>query len=219
MEGLFKAWIRQLANTRSPSNDTLQYPEADFRGQLLVSDGFPYLFENVRLGEVWTAIQGTTTVFLAVALPTTVAQATLFNNNSVGGKCLVLLGCTTTTSVSEGAAAHAQLFVEPSLIALTSLPATADTGTCRGYVTGSTYGGGGLVSKTVTVTDNGWIPVGGLAIPGALATTIGVVAGGMLSIPLIIKPGYYAAAATTSVNATGSGKVAFHFMELQIPGV
>ena len=207
------------SSVRSPGEGSLINMETNARGELVVAEGFPVGTEHVRLGEAFYAIQGTGVVALDDAVPTTTAGTTIWNGNGVGGKSLIVIGAGAICTTSAAAATSWKLFIEPSIVSSAAVLTTADTGSCRSYLSGQTYAGGALLSKTVTVTDNGWMPVGAATGAEIITGTIGQVVGGMLPIPFIVKPGYYLATATVAVNATMAGKGFFIFYEVQLPTV
>ena len=196
---------------------TLENMELSPRAEAVIQQSFPAGTESVRLGEAFYTIQGTGVVALNAAVPTTTAATTLWNGNAAGGKSLIVVAVGATCTTSAAAAAQWQLFVEPSIVTAAAVLTTADTGHTRSLLTGLTYGGGALVSKTVTVTDNGWLPVGKTTLEGALTGTIGYTVGGPLVVPFIIRPQYYLAVAHTAVNATLAAKTYFVFYEVQLP--
>lgn len=203
---------------RLPGDGNLTNQELDPRGQAIVSQAFPTGVESIRLGEAFYTIQGTGVVALAGAVPTTTASTALWNGNTGGGKSLIVTAVGATCTTSAGAATQWQLFVMPSIVTAASALTTADSGSTRSLLTGLTYSGNAAVSKTVTVTDNGWIPVGP-SIETTVTATVGFTIGGKLAEPFIIRPQYYLAVAHTAVNATLAAKIYFTFYEVQLPTV
>jgi len=204
---------------RLPGEGNLINVETNPRGELVATLGLPEGVEQVRLGEAFYAIQGTGVVALDDALPTTVAGTTIWNGNGANGKSLIVTHAGAICTTSAGAATSWKFFIEPSIVTSAAVLTTADTGVCRSFLTGLTYPGGALLSKTVTVTDNGWINVGDATGAEIVTGTIGQTVGGKLPVPFIVRPGYYLATATVAVNATMAGKGWFIFYEVQLPTV
>jgi hypothetical protein len=170
-------------------------------GSLIATQGLPPLTEIVRQGNSWYGKGVVTTASLGAAVPTTAAASTLWNGNSAGGKCLVIeaLGC--FADVSAGAACEFQMWAEPSIVISATVPSTVEAAAIRGLRLGTTYAGSAKISQTVTVTDNGWIPIGPVVNVG-VATSLG--AGQFVNVNglFIIPPGYYLAMHASATNTT-----------------
>jgi hypothetical protein len=212
--------LKTYGNVRS--SFATNYSEGDARlninsrGDLCIAQGLPPNVELSRLGGSYFGKQATSVVCLTTtALPTTVAAATLFNGESNGGKSYIVTAVGMLTDTSAGAAAYFQCFAETSILPLTTAPATTDVGNIRALAGGKVYGGKANIAKTVTVTDNGWIPVGPV-VETALTATIGRSCGGLLYEPFIVPPGYLIAVAVNATNATAAGKCFFYWHEVQL---
>lgn len=210
--------VKQLASFRDLSEGTLADLTVNPRHELVVAEGLPPGIELIRQGDSWYGKQTTSVVNLVTtAIPTTVAMAVLWNGETAGtGKSYIVTAAGCVQDVSEGAASYFQLFGELSIVTATQ-PATDDTAIIRGLIAGKTYGGKAKISRTVTVTDNGWWPIGHPTTATALSTTIAFAQGGRLDEPVIIPPGHFMALAVTAVNATGSGKCFFKWHEVTLP--
>jgi hypothetical protein len=206
--------VRGSAATNFPEGDGRL--AVNNRGEMPVAQGLPPSAELVRLGGSFYGKQGTSVVALTTTLvPTTVAAATLFNGEPTGGKSYIVTAAGMITDVSAGAASSFTCYATTSILPLTTAPATTDVGPIRGLLAGKVYGGKANIAKTVTVTDNGWIPVGP-TIETALTATIGRSPGGALAEPIIIPPGFLLALAVNAVNTTVSGKCYFIWHEVQL---
>lgn len=146
------------------------------RGDHLVALGLPQYADLVRLGNVWSMQTATASAFNAVAaLPTTLAAATLFNNEATGGKSYVILSMFCTTIVTAAAATQYSLLaqVTPSPLGVATAPTHSATTTILTSRSGKTsYGGNAkrAINVTTFFTD-GWNVVG--TSGGGAAANIG----------------------------------------------
>lgn len=185
-------------------------------GEQIVSEGLPPLTEIVRQGNSWYGLVTTHTHTLNQALPTIAAAATLWNGNATGGKSLVIEAVGYKQDVSGAAANISQMFAMPSIAAVATVPATAEAGSIRGLRLGTTYGGNAKLSITVTVTDNGWIPLSGTLNTAALTATIGLGEYIPVNGLFIIPPGFYLALHCSGTAATAAFQSFFVWHEVQL---
>jgi len=216
METLVKGNVRVLSVPLSPEGAQKPLTLNPFDEQIVVQ-GLPERAEIVRLGNSWYGKQNSTVVALNQAVPTTVAASAMWNGEQQGGKSYIIDGLGWIPDVSAGAAAMFQLYAQLSLIAVTAALTTADAGVIRGLIAGKVYGGKAVISKTVTVTDNGWIPVGQPCNTAALIANLGYAVWGMVNGLFIVPPGHHINLAITATNATASGKCFYIWHERQIP--
>ena len=185
-------------------------------GALLVQQALPPMTELVRLGKTYYGKGTTTTATLNQTIPTTTAAATLYNGNSAGGASYLVHGVGFWTDVSGGAANLLTIYVEPSIVALATLPATSDTPVIRNCRFGAgVYGGSAGISHTVTVTDNGWLPIFTMDT-AALTANKGIGTFIPLNGLFVVAPGYYLAAAACGTAATAEVGYYFVWSEVQL---
>ena len=170
-------------------------------GELIVAEGLPKLTEIVRQGKSFYGKGVVTTATLNQTSPTTTAASTLWNGNGIGGPSFVLEGVGYVTDVSGGAANLLTIYIEPSIALATTVPATLEVGIIRPLRLGGTYGGNAKISQTVTVTDNGWLPIHTMDT-AALTANKGIGNYIPLNGLFIIPPGYYVALAACGTAAT-----------------
>jgi hypothetical protein len=172
------------------------------KGEVLMAQGSAPLQELVRLGNSWYGKGVVTTAGLGQAVPTTAAASTLWNGEAAGGKSYVIQGVGYLADVSAGAAALLTIWAQPSIVATAAAPATAEAGVIRPLRFGKgTYGGGAIISQTVTVTDNGWLP---LTTMNTAALTANKGIGGYIELNglFIIPPGHHLAMHSSGTNTT-----------------
>ena len=185
-------------------------------GALLTQQAMPPLTEIVRLGNSWYGKGTTATATVAQTLPTVAGDATLFNGEAAGGKSYVVEGVGFWAAASEGAAQILTIFAEPSIVALAALPATTDTPVIRNLqFRGQTYGGHAGISATVTVTDNGWLPIFTMNT-AALTANKGMGAYIPLNGMFVIAPGFYLALCSSGVGTTMTIGYYFVWHEVQL---
>lgn len=189
-------------------------------GSIITSQGLPPMAELVRQGNSWYGKSATTTTCLGQAVPTTTAQALIWNGEASGGKSYVIQSLGFWTDVSAGAASLFQLYAMPSIAAITVNPATTETAVIRPLRIGKgTYGGNAAFSRTVTVTDNGWLPIGQTFNSAALTATLGLAQMVEVNGLFIIPPGHTLSLAISSTNTTAEAGfiVVWHEVQMNLP--
>jgi hypothetical protein len=184
-------------------------------GSLITSQGQPELTEMVRQGQSWYGKGVVTSVSLGQVLPTTLAVSTLWNGNAAGGKSYVLDGVGFWSDVSAGAVSWYQLYGMPSIVTSATAPATAEVGIIRGLRLGTTYAGNAKISQAVTVTDNGWLPLGN-AVQATTTTALGMGNFTKLNGLFIIPPQYYFCLHVSGTNTTAEMGFFYVWHEVQL---
>lgn len=186
-------------------------------GGLVVSQGLPPLAELVRQGQSWYKV--TDAENCVTAIPTTTAPHTFWNGNPTGGKSMVIDRLSWMCSVSAAAASMFSMVGMVNRFPLSAQAATADTATgVQGLAGSPPYTGGAKTSHTVTVVNDGWLPLSETFHSGALTATVGI----SLVVPvegrIVLPPGYALSLAVLAANTTAEGVVGFAWHEMQLPG-
>lgn len=186
------------------------------RGGQYVQDDLPSLTALVNEGVCWAAGEATA-VAAAIALPTTTAQVTLYNNESEGGKSYIVLSVF-GIQVADGAAlnswgiAHCIHIAKPGTLPSADIASTSFKNL---KARAGAYGGNAIIDLAATVVDDLWKPVG-----PSVGTTVVSLPGTQLDVPLnglvILPPGgEYSLVAVAS--ATGiTTRLGFRWAEVQL---
>ena len=185
-------------------------------GNLITQQGLPPLAEIVRQGNSYYGKGVVTSVSLGQVLPTTLAVSTLWNGEAAGGKSYVLEAVGFWSDVSAGAVSWYQLYGMPSIVSSAAAPTTAEVGIIRPLRVGKgAYGGSAKISQAVTVTDNGWLPLGP-AVQATTTTALGMGDYVNLNGLFIIPPGYYFCLHVVGTNTTAEMGFFYVWHEVQM---
>jgi hypothetical protein len=179
---------------------------------LIVVNAMPTNAELVRLGDSWQAMQAAA-VAPVVALPTTLAQLTLWNGEPAGGKVYLIDSIMTMVAVSAAAATGIGHAV---LMNLGTKAAPTSAGLILTGLSGKAYGGNAIVAVGATVTDDKWAPFGNaLDAPASqIAFTVDVPVNGLY----IIRPGgMFSVACLANTVTTITVKTGIRWHEVQLP--
>lgn len=160
---------------RGGGDDIENNLSSDKRQNLLVAQGAPPYVEMSRRG-IGAQAMTTAAVAALVVRPSTVALATLFNNEPEGGKIYVVDRAFAFNLVSTAAQARHGIWLcsHPK-----GLVTPTNEITARGsYAARANYGGRAFLVVDMTVTDDGWFPWGTW---GDVEPT-GVLPGGILTV-------------------------------------
>ena len=146
----------------------------DRPGNVLMAQGLSPYAEMTRKGQGWSAMN-TAALAALVVRPSTVANCTLFNNEPEGGLSYIIDRAFAFNLVSTAAEARSGLWI---CVHPKGLVSPANDITARGSHSGkANYGGRAIIDTAMTVTDNGWFPVGQTTdveptgvLPGAVLT-------------------------------------------------
>jgi hypothetical protein len=181
------------------------------RGDILAAQGLPGYTEQTRLQNTWGVREATPSA-PGVSLPTTLAGITLWNGEPDAGKLYLIqrisaVVTTTAAAVSPVGLSH--------LINVGKKTAPASAGlTIRGLA-GQRYDGNAVVGVGITVTDDGWEPIGN-SIP-APTGNVGMGVEAVIDGFFIVPPGYmYSAFALMNNGAAARTVVGIRWMELAI---
>ena len=138
-------------------NEAERNLQTDRPGNLLVAGGMPPYAELTRRGTGWSAMN-TTALAALVVRPSTLANFTLFNNEPEGGLSYIIDQAFAFNLVTTAAQARSGLWI---CVHPRGLVSPTNDITARGSYSGkANYGGRAIADTNMTVTDNGWIPVG-----------------------------------------------------------
>lgn len=194
---------------------TPQSPQITPRGESLVAQATAALQEYIRQGQSWSKLSDE--VVCVTAVPTTTASFALWNGEPQGGKCYIIDSLAWVCTTSAGAASKFAMVVQLDSKLYTAQPATADTATGIFSRSGrGAYSGRAKSSKTVTVLDSGWMPVGN-SIETALTATGGAQIEAQINGGLILQPQQLLCVAVIAVNNTAAGKVSYRWTEMPLP--
>lgn len=157
--------VRGLFAPNYPESDEDKQFAMNTRGEQLVSQGLPELVEIVRLGFSWQ-VSSTTGQAALTALPTTTAGLTIRNNDPAGGVTLVIDSFGSVEEVIDATQTDVTALFAMLNARGDTAPSAGTAETAIKSLSGRGAGGTGsaLVSRGMTVTNNGWFPHG---TPGA----------------------------------------------------
>jgi hypothetical protein len=170
----------------------------------------PERAEVTRLGYAVTQRSGA--VACVTAIPTTTAAFTLWNGEAAGGKLYIIDSINWTCTTSAAAASMFSLVVMIPVATFTAAPTTADT-VVADSLSGRTYAGKGVMSHSVTVTDNGWWSIGN-TFNSTLTATVGAQIEAPVNGAIVLAPGYILCIACVAANTTAVGKVSVKYFEV-----
>lgn len=189
-------------STKRPRN-----VEVSDQGNLYVAADLPGLTDLVNKGVVWSVIEASG-VASVIALPTTTAQLTLYNNEPPGGKSYVLLRIfAIITSVPAGLSQLGLAYCVNRLTPTTRPTADIAAASIRNLkALAPAYGGNAIVDLAATIVDDGWMPVGysNLNALSGVGWQLDVWLDGLMLLPPGGEFSIAAVASTTTVN-TRSG--------------
>lgn len=185
------------------------------RGALLVQQDLPPLAELVNAGVCWQVIEATETAGV-VALPTTTAGITLYNNYPDGGLSLVLISVfgfqlVNGAALNSWGLAHCIHAAKPGTLPTADITAFKNLKARQGA-----YGGSAIVDLGATVVDDEWAPIG-----GSVGTSVVSLPGTQIDVPMygmvILPPGgeYSLEAIVSSVDL--DIKLGMRWAEVQLP--
>ena len=185
------------------------------QGAAHVVQAAPSLSKWVQEGKVWQAIETTATAFV-IALPTTTAGFSMYNDEPDTGKWYVVLGAlawqaaNAATQASWGIA-HQVSSVKPATKPTADLAAATIVKGLRANM--GTYNGRAIFDLALSVADDRWAPVS-----GSVNTVVVSLSGTQLYIPLAVPvhlpPGgvYSVEGIASAVDITG--KLGFVWAEV-----
>ena len=152
------------------------------------SDSFPTLAQLTNGGQVWSAIQPTG-VAAVIALPTTVAQYSLYNNEDEGGLSYrplraFAIATSTPAGLSQFGLVHCVHRNKPAAIPAADIPITSIINRKPRF---GAYAGRARIDLALAVEDDFWEPLG-YSILNAV-TGVGWQADVWLDDQVIIPPG------------------------------
>ena len=144
------------------SSSVEQRTEVSKRGALYTQMDLPPFAQLAAEGKIWTAGEATA-VAAVVALPTTTAGISLYNNEAEGGLSYVLIAAIATQVANAAAQASWHLAQCVGVLKPTTRP-TADIAAASiksfGKSPSGAYGGNAIVDLGATVVDDLWKPIG-----------------------------------------------------------
>lgn len=209
-----KALVRRATRVLYPENVPTR-PVCSPHGALLNCKDLPDLATLTNEGCVWQAGQATATAAV-LALPTTTAGITLYNNEPEGGKSYVLLSAFATQVANAAAQASWHLAHAIGRLKPATRP-TADIAAASIYnmkSPGPAYGGYAIIDLAATVEDTLWKNVG-----PSVNTAVVSLSGTAIDVPLhggvILAPGgsYSLQAVASAVDITV--RMGFRWAEIQ----
>lgn len=192
----------------------LTRPAVNPRGDVLIANALPPATEPTRYGCTWRVQQATPSA-PGVSLPTTLAGLSLWNGSQAEGPLYLIRRIWALVTTSAAAASPVGL-CHLINVGPTAAPASAGL-TIRG-TRGQRYRGNAIVGVGVTVTDDGWEPIGTSAIAPASQLAAGAevslaTVGGLYLVP----PGHlYSIFALMNDGAVARTVVGVEWGEVQI---
>lgn len=190
--------------------------EASGRGALHISKDLPDLATLVKEGVVWSAGEAAATAGV-VALPTTTAGITLYNNEPQGGKHYILVAVFATQVANAAAQASWHLAHCIHRLTPTTRP-TADIAAAsitNMLTPAPTYGGNAIIDLGATVVDDLWKNIG-----PSVNTAVVSLSGTAIYVPLygtvVMGPGgeYSLESIVSAVDITT--RMGFTWAEVQL---
>lgn len=190
-------------------------------GALYVTEGLPRYASQANAGNLVTAITTTLRTGIA-ALPTTTADAQLYNGEAAGGKSYVLMYIGFAIQAVDTTQADVHTLVyniqTPANVTASGIP--TDATNTKVKMNGNAYGGKARISLGATIVNNGW-----MFAPGQQPPTAGVVAGSVwhsynavLDGMIVLQPGGAIGLTQLSVSTTATAvSYQFTWMELVLP--
>lgn len=189
--------------------------EVSDQGNLYVSTDLPGLADLVNRGVVWSVIEATL-VNSVIALPTTTAQLTLYNDEPAGGKSYIMLRFfaligAVPAGLSQLGIAYCVNRVKPTTKPTADI-AVASIRNLKALA--PSYDGKAVVDLAATIIDDGWMPVGysNLNALSGVGWQLDVWLDGLIIVP----PGGTVSTASVASSTTVTTRSGMTWAEVQL---